>query len=123
MASRMRRMVARKLGSAAACAASRMAVSAALVQGARLTAWELMHDEIDVTVITDSMAGHFMQQGAVDCVVVGSDRIAGAVEEILLEFPEVVSTARRTGRAAGAHQRKDDEPCIVDPNRDAKDFT
>ena len=46
------------------------------LQGARLTAWELMHDNIDVTVITDGMAGHFMQQGAIDCVVVGADRIA-----------------------------------------------
>ena len=46
------------------------------LQGARLTAWELMHDGIDVTVICDSMAGHFMKEGIIDCVVVGSDRVA-----------------------------------------------
>ncbi len=46
------------------------------LQGARLTAWELMQDGVDVTVITDNMAGALMQAGAVQCVVVGSDRIA-----------------------------------------------
>lgn len=46
------------------------------LQGARLTAWELSKDNIPVTVITDSMAGHVMKQGKIDCVVVGADRIA-----------------------------------------------
>jgi methylthioribose-1-phosphate isomerase len=46
------------------------------LQGARLTAWELMKDDIPVTVITDNMAGHIMKQGKIDCVVVGADRIA-----------------------------------------------
>src|SRR5438552_17948717 len=46
------------------------------LQGARLTAWELAKDNIPVTVITDSMAGHIMKQGQMDCVVVGADRIA-----------------------------------------------
>jgi methylthioribose-1-phosphate isomerase len=46
------------------------------LQGARLTAWELEKDNIPVTVITDNMAGHFLQKGKIDCVVVGSDRIA-----------------------------------------------
>jgi methylthioribose-1-phosphate isomerase len=46
------------------------------LQGARLTAWELEKDGIPVTVITDNMAGHFMQKGKIDCVVVGADRIA-----------------------------------------------
>ena len=46
------------------------------LQGARLTVWELMQDGIDVTVICDNMAGSFMQRGEVQCVVVGSDRIA-----------------------------------------------
>jgi methylthioribose-1-phosphate isomerase len=46
------------------------------LQGARLTAWELEKDSIPVTVITDNMAGHFLQKGKVDCVVVGADRIA-----------------------------------------------
>ena len=47
-----------------------------LLQGARLTAWELAHDGIPVTVITDNMAGHFMKKGEIDCVIVGADRIA-----------------------------------------------
>src|SRR5437867_9060115 len=47
-----------------------------VLQGARLTAWELAKDNIPVTVITDNMAGHVMKQGKVNCVVVGADRIA-----------------------------------------------
>jgi methylthioribose-1-phosphate isomerase len=46
------------------------------LQGARLTAWELMKDGIPVTLITDNMAGHFMARGEIDVVVLGSDRIA-----------------------------------------------
>ena len=46
------------------------------LQGARLTAWELHKDEIPVTLISDNMAGHLMQRGEVDFVVVGADRIA-----------------------------------------------
>ena len=46
------------------------------LQGARLTAWELQHLGVPMTLITDSMAGHFMQRGKVDLVVVGADRIA-----------------------------------------------
>lgn len=46
------------------------------LQGARLTAWELMQDNIPVTLITDNMAGYMMQQGKVQAVVVGADRIA-----------------------------------------------
>ncbi len=47
-----------------------------LLQGARLTAWELVQDGFDVTLITDSMAGHFLHRGGIDAVVVGADRIA-----------------------------------------------
>ena len=47
-----------------------------LLQGARLTTWELMQADIDVTLITDSMAAMVMQQGKVDAVIVGCDRIA-----------------------------------------------
>ncbi|MCI0446350.1 S-methyl-5-thioribose-1-phosphate isomerase [bacterium] len=47
------------------------------LQGARLTAWELHQDKIPVTLITDNMAGYFMQQKNVDLVIVGADRIAG----------------------------------------------
>ena len=46
------------------------------LQGARLTAWELVRDGIHTTVITDNMAGALMRQGKVDFVVVGADRIA-----------------------------------------------
>ena len=47
-----------------------------LLQGARLTVWELMQYGIRHRLITDSMAGYFMSQGKVNCVVVGADRIA-----------------------------------------------
>src|SRR5215831_576672 len=46
------------------------------LQGARLTAWELVRDGIPTTVITDNMSGALMRQGRVDLVVVGADRIA-----------------------------------------------
>jgi methylthioribose-1-phosphate isomerase len=46
------------------------------LQGARLTAWELLRDGIPVAVITDNMAGHILSRGEVDLVVVGADRIA-----------------------------------------------
>src|SRR6187200_3069869 len=46
------------------------------LQGARLTAWELVRDGIETTVITDSMAGPLMRDGEIDVVVVGADRIA-----------------------------------------------
>ncbi len=47
------------------------------LQGAKLTAWELTRAGVPMTLITDSMAGHFMQQGQIQKVVVGADRIAG----------------------------------------------
>ncbi len=46
------------------------------LQGARLTVWELQHDGIPATLITDNMAGHFLHSGQIGCVVVGADRIA-----------------------------------------------
>jgi len=46
------------------------------LQGARLTAWELMKDNIETVLITDNMAGSLMHRGEVDVVVVGSDRVA-----------------------------------------------
>ncbi len=46
------------------------------LQGARLTAWELMQDGIDVELITDNMAGHFLKSGEVDLCIVGTDRTA-----------------------------------------------
>jgi len=46
------------------------------LQGARLTAWELMEEGINMSLITDNMAGHFMSRGMVDLVILGADRIA-----------------------------------------------
>jgi methylthioribose-1-phosphate isomerase len=46
------------------------------LQGARLTAWEMVQEKIPCTLITDGMAGHMMSRGEVDVIVVGADRIA-----------------------------------------------
>ena len=45
------------------------------LQGSRLTAWELVEEGIPATLITDSMAGHFLKKGGIDCVIVGADRV------------------------------------------------
>ncbi|NQU65617.1 MAG: S-methyl-5-thioribose-1-phosphate isomerase [SAR324 cluster bacterium] len=47
-----------------------------LLQGARLTSWELQKAGIDVTLITDNMAGHLMSKGLIDLVITGTDRVA-----------------------------------------------
>ncbi len=47
-----------------------------VLQGARLTVWELMEDRIPVTLITDNMVAHVMSRGEIDAVIVGADRIA-----------------------------------------------
>jgi len=47
-----------------------------LLQGARLTAWELKRAGISFTLIADTMTGHFLYRGRIDCVIVGADRIA-----------------------------------------------
>jgi methylthioribose-1-phosphate isomerase len=47
-----------------------------VLQGARLTAWELQQAGIDLTLLTDNMAGYFMRQGAIQALFVGADRIA-----------------------------------------------
>lgn len=46
------------------------------LQGARLTAWEMVQEKIPVTLITDNMAGYMMSRGEVDAVIVGTDRVA-----------------------------------------------
>ncbi|OQA15443.1 MAG: Methylthioribose-1-phosphate isomerase [bacterium ADurb.Bin363] len=46
------------------------------LQGARLTAWELMEEGINISLITDNMAGHFMSRGMIDIILVGADRIS-----------------------------------------------
>jgi len=47
------------------------------LQGARLTAWEMVQENIPVTLIADNMAGYLMSQGDVDAIIVGTDRVAG----------------------------------------------
>jgi methylthioribose-1-phosphate isomerase len=47
-----------------------------VLQGARLTAWELMQEHIPCTLITDNMAGYFMYRDMIDLAIVGADRIA-----------------------------------------------
>ncbi len=47
-----------------------------LLQGSRITTWELQKAGVEATLITDSVAGHAMQQGRIDAVIVGADRIA-----------------------------------------------
>jgi methylthioribose-1-phosphate isomerase len=66
------------------------------LQGARLTAWELMQEKIPVTLITDSMAGHFMSEGKVDIVIVGADRVAvnGDVANKIGTYPLAVLARR-----------------------------
>lgn len=46
------------------------------LQGARLTAWECLKDDLPATLITDDMAPHFMAEGEIDAVIVGADRVA-----------------------------------------------
>ena len=46
------------------------------LQGARLTAWEMVQENIPVTLITDNLAGHLMKCGEIDAVIVGTDRVA-----------------------------------------------
>ncbi len=66
------------------------------LQGARLTAWELMQERIPVTLVTDGMAGHLMARGEVDVVIVGADRIAGNgdVANKIGTYPLAVLAAR-----------------------------
>ncbi|MFL6565803.1 MAG: S-methyl-5-thioribose-1-phosphate isomerase [Burkholderiales bacterium] len=66
------------------------------LQGARLTAWELVHEGIPCTLITDSMAGHLMSRGEVDVVIVGADRIAanGDVANKIGTYPLAVLAKR-----------------------------
>ena len=66
------------------------------LQGARLTAFEMVQEGIPVTLITDSMAGHLMSQGEVDVIVVGADRIAanGDVANKIGTYPLAVLAKR-----------------------------
>lgn len=66
------------------------------LQGARLTAWELRQEGIPATLITDNMVGHFLQKGAIDCAIVGTDRTAtnGDVANKIGTYTSAVLAAR-----------------------------
>ena len=66
------------------------------LQGARLTAWELLNDGIETTVIADSTAGSLLRRGTVDVVIVGADRVAanGDVANKVGTYPLAVLAAR-----------------------------
>ncbi len=66
------------------------------LQGARLTAWELLQERIPVTLVTDGMAGYLMVQGKIDVVIVGADRVAanGDVANKIGTYPLAVLAAR-----------------------------
>ena len=66
------------------------------LQGARLTAWEMLEERIPATLITDNMAGHLMSRGEVDLVIVGADRIAanGDVANKIGTYPLAVLAER-----------------------------
>jgi methylthioribose-1-phosphate isomerase len=66
------------------------------LQGARLTAWELLQERIPVTLVTDGMAGYLMQQGKVDLIIVGADRVAanGDVANKIGTYPLAVLAER-----------------------------
>jgi methylthioribose-1-phosphate isomerase len=66
------------------------------LQGARLTAWELHKDRIPVTVIADNMAGTVLRSGRIDCVIVGTDRVAanGDVANKIGTYPLAVMARR-----------------------------
>ena len=67
-----------------------------LLQGSRLTAWELRKDRIPVTVIADGMAGTVLRSGRIDCVIVGTDRTAanGDVANKIGTYPLAVLAQR-----------------------------
>jgi methylthioribose-1-phosphate isomerase len=67
-----------------------------VLQGARLTAWEAMEDDLPVTLLADSAAGTLLARGAVDGVVVGADRIAadGSVANKIGTYPLAVLARR-----------------------------
>jgi methylthioribose-1-phosphate isomerase len=67
-----------------------------LLQGARLTAWELEADGVPHTVVADAAAGHLMAAGEIDCVLVGADRIAanGDTANKIGTYPLAVLAAR-----------------------------
>ena len=76
-------------------------------QGARLTAWELLRDGIETTVITDSMAGPLLRDGRIDLVVVGADRVAATATSPTRSAP----TRWRCWRASTTCRSTSRRPC------------
>ena len=66
-------------------------------QGATLTAWELAQQKISHQIIADNAAGHLMQRGKIDLVIVGSDRTLGRTGEVAKRS---APTQKRSGEAA-----------------------
>ncbi len=64
------------------------------LQGARLTAWELMKDGIETTVLCDNMSAHLMKKGRIQAVIVGADRIAANGDTA----NKIIPTASRSRR-------------------------
>jgi methylthioribose-1-phosphate isomerase len=79
------------------------------LQGARLTAWELMKDGIPTTLIADSMAGHLMARGEVDVVIVGADRIAGN-GDVANKIGTYTLAVSRTASCSTWRRSPDDRP-------------
>src|SRR3712207_7052278 len=76
------------------------------LQGSRLTAWELREAGIPLTLITDSMAAHFMGRGEVDCIMVGADRIVAngdVPHQTPPSGPPALPQARQTTRPNSSH--------------------
>ena len=96
------------------------------LQGARLTAWELMKDKIPTTVICDNMAAALMRQGRIQAVIVGADRIAanGDVANKIGTYGRCGAGARTRDSVlrcgAVVHDRPCDEPRRPDPDRAAR---
>ena len=104
-----------------------------LLQGSRLTAWELQQERIPYAVIVDNAAGYFMRKGDVDAVIVGADRIArngdfankiGTYEKAVLAhengIPFYVAAPwstfdydRRTGQGIPVEERSPDEVLAI----------
>ena len=91
-----------------------------LLQGARLTAWELQQLGIPCTLITDNMAGHLMATGQVDAVIVGASNIVGRpmAMELLLAGCTVTVTHRFTKDLAGHVGRADLVVKVSKPTED-----
>ena len=114
-----------------------------VLQGARLTAWELKKEKIPFTLITDNMAGFLMQQGKIDKIIVGADRIAAngdtankigtyslAVLALAHGIPfyvaaplSTIDVSLKTGKAIPIEERKSEEVTHFKGFRSAPDGT